>query len=322
MSVKVEKNATKQEIETVKSAYARIPLWVTEHKDVIDRKQKVDKDGNKVDKKPSLFPCVKAMLFNQSKLKGQKYEDLCSSVKYIVEDVMKISPATFYNTYDTNFMKQYKMYPGIQSLIEQTPPEIQKECCFNHKDIVFRNVWPEFYDKNLANSVTPHDILYATNKKKDMFKSNIIKAGKVDTIVKKAKEAEFGKGTKFGDLVDEMLFDAIKAELFVESKLCSTIPEAFYVLGELSKPAKKEEQNGGNDIAMSRGYKSILDFFYLNLPPEMQERFGIEYLDARERVNLESEPILEIAILAKLGEIEKLKSYGFLGVEYDDDLAM
>lgn len=317
MGSKIEKKATSKEIETVKSAYARIPVWVEENKNVIDRKQKVDEFGNKVDKKPSLFPCVKAMLFNQSKLKGQKYEDLCASVKYIVEEVMKISPATFYNTYDTNFMKKHKMYPGITSLIEMTPPEIQKECCFNHKDIVFRNVWPEFYEKNLANSVTPHDILYATNKKKDMFKSNIIRAGKVDTIIKK------DKGTKFGDLVDEMLFDAIKAELFVESKLCSTIPEAFYVLGELSKPAKKEEQNGGNDIAVSRGYKSILDFFYLNLPSEMQVNFGLEYLDARERVNLASEPVLEIAILAKLGEVDRLKDYGFLEIQYDeDDLAM
>lgn len=319
MGSKVEKIATKRELEEVKSAYARIPIWVEENKNIIPRKQKVDENGNKVDKKASLFPCVKAMLFNQSKLKGQKYEDLCASVRYIVEEVMKINPATFYNTYDTNFMKKHKMYPGIQSLIELTPPEIQKECCFNHKDIVFRNVWPEFYEKNLANSVTPHDILYATNKKKDMFKSNIMRAGKVDTIIKK------DKGTKFGDLVDEMLFDAIQAELFVESKLCSTIPEAFYVLGELSKPAKKEEQNGGNDIAMSRGYKSILDFFYLNLPAQMQERFGIEYLDARKQANLASEPILEIAILAKLNEVDRLKEYGFLGVshnEEDEDLAI
>lgn len=313
MGTKGEKNATNREIEEVKSAYARIPLWVEENKNIINRKQKTDENGNKVDKKASLFPCVKSMLFNQSRLKGQKYEDLCASVRYIVEDVMKINPATFYNTYDTNFMKKHKMYPGILSLIAQTPPEIQKECCFNHKDIVFKNVWPEFYEKNLENSVTPHDILYATNKKKDMFKLNIIRAGKVDTIIKK------DKGTKFGDLVDEMLFDAIQAELFVESKLCSTIPESFYVLGELSKPAKKEEQNGGNDIAVSRGYKSLLDFFYLNLPTEMQERFGIEYLDARKQANLEPEPILEISILARLGETEKLKSYGFLGLQYDDD---
>lgn len=304
--MKIEKKVSASEIEYVKSAYEKIPVWVEEHKHIINRKQKLDKDGNKVDKKPSLFPCVKAVLFNQSKLKGQKYEDLCATIKYIVEDVMKISPATFYNTYDTAFMKQHKMYPGIMSLIDQTPPEIHKECYFNHKDIVFRNVWPDFYEKNIANSVTPHDILYATNKKKDMFKSNIIRAGKVDTIIKK------DKGTKFGDLVDEMLFDAIQAELFVESRMCSTIPEAFYVLGELSKPSKKEETNGGNDIAMSRGYKSILDFFYLNLPSAMQERFGVAYLDARKEAGLEQEPVLEIAILTRVGEIERLEEYGFL----------
>lgn len=317
MGSKIEKNATQKEIEDVKSAYERIPKWVENNKNVIDRKQKIDENGNKVDKKPSLFPCVKAMLFNQSKLKGQKYEDLCASVKYIVEDVMKISPATFYNTYDTNFMKQHKMYPGITNLIELTPPEIQKECCFNHKDIVFRNVWPDFYEKNLANSVTPHDILYATNKKKDMFKSNIMRAGKVDTIIKK------DKGTKFGDLVDEMLFEAIDKELFSNSKICSSIPDAFYVLGEMSRPSKKDDQNGGNDIALSRGYKSILDFFYLNLPPDIQEANGLKYLETRKKVNLAPEPVLEIAILTRLKRFDMLKEYGFLDCEEEEDtLAM
>lgn len=300
----IKNQASQEEIEEAKSAYSKIPKWLEENKNVINRKQKVGNDGKVEEKRPSLFPCVKAMLFNQSKLKGQQYEDLCASVRYIVEEVMRISPSTFYNTYDTKFMKEHKMYPGITSLIEQTPPEIQKECYFNHKDIVFRTVWPEFYEKNIANEITSRDIVYATNSKKDMFKSNILRAGQVKNIIKK------DKGSKFGDLVDEMLFDAIQ-EHFLVGGICSTIPEIFLLLGDISNPSNKNaEETGGNDIAISRGYKSILDFFYLNLPEQMQEIYGMPYLDIRKDCGLKAEPILEIAILTRLGRTEMLESYG------------
>lgn len=281
----------------------KIQKWLEKNKDVIVRKPKKDENGNFVEKKPNLMSVVKAVLFNQSRLKGIPHEDLSEAIRYIVVEIMDITPQTFYNIYDTNFLKKHKIYSAVTQLIDNAPDEIQAECCFNHKDILFRCLWKDFYDKNLAGSVTAHDILYADNSKKDMFKSNIVRAGQVKNIVKKDKAA------KHGALVDEILFNAIAEEMFINSHLCSTYHDCFYVLGELSK---KEEQNGGNDIAISRGYKSILDFFYLNLPCEMQEQYGLEYLEARKASGLTPEPVIEIAILTRLKELDKLKEYGFL----------
>ena len=310
MSRKVKEN------QDLCSCYdGKVQVWLEGNKNVIDRKPKKNKDGNLVEKKPNLMSVVKAVLLNQSRLKGVLYEDLAEAIRYIVSDIMGISPQTFYNIYDTNFLKKHKIYSAVTQLIDNAPDEIQAECCFNHKDILFRCLWKDFYDKNLAGSITSHDILYADNSKKDMFKSNIIRAGQVKNIVKK------DKASKHGALVDEILFNAIAEEMFINSHLCNTYQDCFYVLGELSK---KEEQNGGNDIAISRGYKSILDFFYLNLPCEIQERYGMEYLKARKESGLSPEPIIEISILTRLGRVEDLKQYGFLNVsntsDYEEDI--
>lgn len=304
MGKKKNQEASVEERMESRSAYEKIPQWLENNKDIIARKQKTNVDGEMVDKNPSLFPCIKATVFNQSKLKGHPYDNLCACVKYLVENVMNITPATFYNIYNTQFLKEYKLYSGIMHLIDEAPEEVQKECYFNHKDILFKSVWPEFYEKNIAGSITPYDILFANNEKKDMFKSCIIRAGQVKTISSK------DKGTKYGAAVDEILFDAIKEQLFAVTGQCETIPDAFYVLGEYSK---KKEENGGNDIAISRGYKSILDFFYLNLPEDFQVKYGLEYLDAREACGLSREPVLEIAILTRLGEVDRLRQYAFMG---------
>lgn len=293
----MKKRFSEEERAEIRSSYDKIPMWLNANKDVIKRKPKKDAQGNMVEKSANLIPVLKTITMNQSRIKGTPYEQMVAALRYLVENVMEISPQTFYNKYDTVFLKQYKLYSAVMYLIDNAPGDIKKECYFNHKDILFRSLWPEFYEKNLAGSITAHDILYADNDTKDMFKSNIIRAGQVKNISKK------DKGCSDGELVDEMLFEAIKQELFVDSKLCSTMKECFYVLGELSK---KEEQNGGNEIAQSRGYRSILDFFYLNLPASIQEDKGLDFLEARKNAGLAPEPIMEVAILARLGEYDRL----------------
>lgn len=298
----MKKKRSEEEKSSIRSSYDKIPAWLAENKGVIKRRPKKGADGTLVEKSANLIPVLKTVTMNQSRIKGTPYEQMVAALRYLVENVMEISPQTFYNKYDTVFLKQYKLYSAVMYLIDNAPDEIQKECCFNHKDILFRSLWPDFYEKNLAGNITAHDILYANNDTKDMFKSNIIRAGQVKNISKK------DKGCRAGELVDEILFDAIQKELFVESKLCKNMKECFYVLGELSK---EEEGNGGNEIARSRGYRSILDFFYLNLPAQIQEEKGLDFLEARKNAGLPSEPIMEIAILVKLGEYDRLaEEYG------------
>ena len=292
----------------IRSAYSKIGPWLEENKGVINRKQKKGADGKMVDKKASLIPTVKAIIFQQSKIKGTPYEELSAAIRYIVEEVMGLTPSTFYNKYDTVFLKEFKIYPAVMNLIDNAPESVQIECCFNHKDILFKSLWPDFYEKNLAGSITAHDILFAENGKKDMFKSNIIRAGQVKNITSK------DKGTKFGALVDEMLFDAITEDLY-QNGTFQSIKELFQALGALSVATKKDEMVGGNEIAISRGYKSILDFYYLNLPDSIQIAHARDFLNAREESGLAPEPMLEIMILAKLRDFDGLQKYGFLSDE-------
>ena len=65
----------------IRSAYSKIGPWLEENKGIINRKQKKGADGKMMDKKASLIPTVKAIIFQQSKIKDRVLRSECGAAR-------------------------------------------------------------------------------------------------------------------------------------------------------------------------------------------------------------------------------------------------
>ncbi len=203
------------------------------------------------------------------------------ALDWIIRDVMEISPYEFYTHYSTEKNKEFSLNYLINSIVENAPDQIKVEACFDTKNILFRFMYPELYEKQiikLDTQVSGYQIFFCD----EHIKSGLCRAGNTE---KMATSKSF---KAYGDLVDQVLVQAIEDVIFGELELESAREIFLYLANESAlyydKTAAKSKIAGINQVVEKRGFTSLLDYYYLKCGRDFQEKYCHEFHEVREMV--------------------------------------
>jgi hypothetical protein len=225
--------------------------------------------------------------------KMRNYVTLQQAVRYIVEEVMELTPEEYDAIYNSTLNQKTCIDHAIRKIVQGAPTEIAMETLFDSKKIVFRMCWPEYYAAHYE-PPTPWDVFNATGS----TKSGLIRAGRIKEVVEdlnqgrgadvtqsgrfSAKKTERRRNYNHGSEVDKVVYWAMREVLsFFEMKTS----ELFLSLAD--PKASGWSKYGFVQIIEARGcYPTPLDFYMLNSPQEFQMNHIEEYMQAREKAGL------------------------------------
>lgn len=276
--------------------------------DAIDRAQqfRADQTGNANYGK--IISAAKRIIFDDhqsedlnfdSGQKNAKLQLMIDAVKYLVEEVMELTPDEYDAIYSTSLNQKTTLHHAIRKIANAASPTILREAMFDNKKILFRLCWPEYYT---AHYTTPKamDIFNCTGELKGgLVRASAIKDfedepedekrillnGKFSTAKKERKRVY-----NHGEEVDKLIYWSMKQIL----PLFEMKTKDLYL--SLAKPKDAGwSKYGFVKVIEARGcYPTPLDFYFLNSPMEYQVEHIDEYIEAREQAKVPHVKALDI----------------------------
>ena len=228
----------------------------------------------------------------------ENLDTIVSAIRYIVEEVMELTPAEYDALYSVTFNQKGLLDHAIRKVASWVPATVRKETLFDNKRILFKMCWPEYYQTHF-DKPTAYNIFYADGE----IKSNLSRAGKPKQVINEIEEVRilnngsFSSAKKarkrvysYGAEVDEVVF---KAMWNMFGYLNISTKELFDCL---ANPKKSSFNKIGcmKIIEKRECYPSPLDFFMWNSSVEYQMEHIDEYMEARKNAKLPELPILEL----------------------------
>ena len=232
--------------------------------------------------------------------KQKNYAVLVEATRYIVEEIMGLTPAEYDAIYSAALNQKACIDYAARKIVQGASAAINAEALFDAKKTLFRICWPDYY-RETYKKPQPRDIFYAQGE----IKSALIRAGRVrlfndatdgvgiDILQNgrfSTKKKERRRVYNHGDEVDKIVYWAMDA---IFSQIEITTSDLF---DSLANPKKHGwDSYGFTDIIEGRGcYPSPLDFYMLNSPQDYQLAHIEEYIAAREKAGLEEVKALTI----------------------------
>ncbi len=264
-----------------------------------------------------LVRAVKRTIFGTSKSKSdnEPLQELVLTLRFIVEKICGLTPEEFDGIYSTKTNKKIHVENLTRKISEIVPDEVKEKCFFVQKRIIFAVAYPDYYEKKF-DTFKAEEIFYA----KGELKGSLVRAAKIcnpdagiDTSIQNNdgtfKKINIRNGVKktYGKFVDKIIFDAINEVLGNSQKddedelRDDGFPKddvykkmEFLAYSKNWKDADKKEC-GCITIIKERGcYPEPIDFFFLNMPPEMQLEYVDDYMEIRKKAKIKPEPMLDM----------------------------
>ena len=216
-----------------------------------------------------------------------------ATFKHIVSDFCGLSVEEFCSLYSTAFCKKIKTENIGRKITAQAPDSIKKECLFDQKRMLFKMVYPEYYDRAFPN-ISAVEIFLASSE----LKSNLVRAGRIYD--------EDGEKTGYGEIVDEIVHNAI-TEVMKMSGNTNTVDIMRLLANTKGLRASEEGVPGCFSIIEERGcYACPLDFYFLNLKPSDQLFVIDDYMKIRKEFRIKPEPLIDKLYQVYLDNKEKM----------------
>lgn len=247
----------------------------------------------------------------------KNYETLKQAVKYIVEEVMELTPEEYDAIYSNTLNQKAHIDYAIRRIVEGADRTTNRKAMFISKQTLFAIVWPEYYNLHYEEP-NPWAIFNASGE----IKSGLLRAGKPRNVrdevegvgLRQNKNGDFVEEpakkrtvSNHGDEVDAIVYWAMK-EVFEHIEIPTK--DLFQSLAD-PKAFGWSKLGFVKIIAERKCYASPLDFYFLNSPPKWQEKYMYDYRDAREKANLEPIPILDY-LFEKYEQAQAIK-FGYKG---------
>lgn len=248
----------------------------------------------------------------------QNYELLKKAIKYVIEELMELTPAQYDAIYSTKLNQDSGLQHAIRKLIDGAPTSVTRETIFSAKKTIFKLLWPEYYEKHFPKP-TPMEVFDAKGdvkagllragrikiekSKEELVGAEILKNGKFSTKTNKKK---YGVTYNHGAEVDRIVYQSMKS-IFSIFEL--TTEELFYALAH-----NKFKSFGCMKIIASRGcYYSPLDFYMFNAPKEWQLEHIDQFMKIRKEANLP-----KIEYLNRVYAAQVALRYGYKAKQADE----
>lgn len=230
--------------------------------------------------------------------KTGRLSNVQAAVRYIVEEVMELTPLEYDAIYSTSLNQRVTLDHAIRKIINEAPSRVVTETLFDNKATLFKMCWPEYYEEHYSKP-TAMQIFNATGE----VKGNLVRAGRAKELPKEEESAKLLDNGKFssakkerkrtynhGEEVDKVVYWSMKSILPLFEMKTSDL------FLSLAKPRSAGwSRYGFVKIIEARGcYPSPLDFYMWNSPVEYQLDHIEEYMEAREKAGLPHVAALDI----------------------------
>ena len=212
---------------------------------------------------------------------NDKLEIHIATLKHMVSDMCGLTVDEFSTLYSTSFCKKIMTENIGRKITSYASEKIKAECLFDQKRMLFKMVYPEYYERTFP-PITAKDIYLASSD----LKSNLVRAGRIFD--------ENGEKVGCGEIVDKIIHNAI-TEVMASSDVTDTV-EIMRLLADTKRlKASEEGIPGCFSIIEERGcYACPLDFYFLNLKPSDQAYVIDDYMKIRnEFKSIKKEPLID-----------------------------
>jgi len=235
---------------------------------------------------PNLMAVAKAIAMGRSNLAKTDPQLKIDAIKFLISDVLGITPEDFLSIWSVDNLKMYNLYACVMGIVEAAPTKLKVDCLFYPQYIFFASVWPERFESLIKPKLSEESIFYC----KDLIKGYLMKAGNPN-------------GGKYGNEVDKLLLSSINNE--INQRHFANIDEKFEFLSEIRKKSNDDDKKsvGIIDVIKKRGYPSLLDFYFVKMSPSDQQEYYENYLFFREKAKLKREPLIDKVMIANLYSI-------------------
>ena len=236
---------------------------------------------------PSVMSMAKNIVTGGGASKKSPFLMRVESIKLVINKYMDITGEEFYSLWDVDLLKDYNLYTHINNVIDSAPTKIKEECYFNPKLIFFSVAYPEEMEKMKEDALSPRALFFGRSDKEKDVLSSLKKAGNIDCL-------DRGKVCKNGNSVDKIVMSILKDTISEDGDI-SDVDSALEFLSSFDCRKKKNgaESAAIKTVVKSRGYSSLIDFYFLNLDSESQKKNFFSYLYFREKAEIEHEPCIE-----------------------------
>ena len=209
-----------------------------------------------------------------------------AAIRYAVEKVMELDAEGMYSLWSTNFLKKTNLYAHVNSVIENAPEKIAEECFFDSKLTFFATVWPEEFEKIKEESYSSSSIFFGKGDKQKGVVKSLADAGDVSKVMR-------GKECKYGASVDKIVMGIVEDVVYSSCDL-NDVDEVLKFLSAFDTKRKSLKKHSEiAQVVKARGYTSLMDFYFLNLPGEVQKNNLFSYLYHREKAELPHEDCID-----------------------------
>ncbi len=248
---------------------------------------------------PSMMSIVKNIVLGRSDSHKYTFEDKVEALRYIIHNIMEFDEESFLNWCSSENLKSINLYVFTSELVRDADIKLKTRCMFNTDLVLYALLRPDDIDRLLVEKASGRDIFYC----KDKLKESLCRAGSYDA--NKALNIQNDKKTHifksgYGLEVDNILIQAME-KVFSEDGN-DTIPKKLGFLANIYKDGMdfEKERVGIVDVIEKRGYSSLLDFYFLNLEPDLQDEYFEDYLHIRADAGIPEEKYIRVAALAKI----------------------
>lgn len=215
-----------------------------------------------------------------------------AAVRYIVEEIMGLTPAEYDAIYSTALNRKCMLQNPVRRIISFAPRQAWKDALFDNKAVLFRMCWPEYYAEQFPQP-NPMRVFHCTGN----VRGNLIRAARIKEPEQAAHECRILSNGKFSSVktgndpsvsgghgrdVDRIIYQAMRQILPLFEM---TTPELFL---SLAKPKQSGwSKYGFVKVIEARGcYQTPLDFYMFNSPPQWQMARMDDYMKARRLTGL------------------------------------
>lgn len=212
---------------------------------------------------------------------------LKETMKMIIEVLAGLTPDEYCKLYCAKINDMLKVDNLKNDIISLAPVEMLTECCFDSKRILFKSVFPEYYEKNFP-KIIDVDIFFASGELKSGMKHRARPLNEFEMDNK-------SKRVNYGNEIDKIIYNNVRSLLMEKSNYDYGDVLFFFSNWELLVNNTKTKKPGFYEIIEERGcYEHPLDFFFINSPFEEQVKYMDEYIKLRNGIkNLGKNPQID-----------------------------
>lgn len=202
---------------------------------------------------------------------------LKESMKMIIEGLAGLTPDEYCKLYCAKINDMLKVDNLKNDIISLAPVEMLTECCFDSKRILFKSVFPEYYEENFP-KIIDVDIFFASGELKSGMKHRARPLNEFEMDNKSRR-------VNYGNEIDKIIYDNVRSLLMEKSNYDYKDVMFFFSNWELLVNNAKSKKPGFYEIIEERGcYEHPLDFFFFNSPFEEQVKYMDEYVQNRNSI--------------------------------------